>query len=272
MINLATGEETFVGDVLSPLGQSRSDIEGLAFDRNNTLWALDDETQLLFPVNTDNALVPAEGEASLSGIGVSQGNDFGMTFTCTGELFITSVENTSLYTLGLDGVATFKSDLGVRISSLAAYGDPVQLYGLGNGLVSEGGPQDNRSLYRIDPETGAVLQVGSIGPAAADYFEAGLSFHEDGTLWAITDRRTIDQNLGSQVLSLDLGDAFGTATLVSTTTVSGFESLAIGPPAGCDLNQADDALPQIPVLDGYGLLLAFLVLLATGMAALHRRS
>jgi hypothetical protein len=268
VIDLTSGEATFIGEVLSPLGVTRTDVEGLAFDPGGTLWAVDDESGMLFPVSQSTGLVQADQEAAITGIGATQRNDFGMTFTCTGELFVTSVENQSLYSLALNGVATLKGSLGARISSLAAYGNPARLYGLGNGLISEGGPQDNRSLYEIDPETGHATLIGPIGDHVADYFEAGLSFSEDGLLWAITDRRTADQALGSQILLLDTET--GMATHVSTTTVSGFESLAVAPPGGCEQNPATRELPIIPALGAYGMLLAFLVLLVTGMTALSR--
>ena len=272
-IDLATGEATKVGDVLSPLG-SRSDIEGLAFDPFGKLWAVDDESGMLFPVNTTTALVIAEEEVDIDGIDATQGNDFGMSFTCDGELYVTSVETRSLYSLELNGTATLvgsPGSLGVRISALAAYGNPAKLYGMGNGLVNEDGPPDNRSLYEIDMNTGVAELIGPISDDVADYFEAGLSFDADGTLWAITERHADAQNIPSQVLRLDLET--GVATVVSTTQeVAGFESLAVAPPAGCELGPGEpgDDLHQIPVLDRYGMLLAFLVLLVTGMSALRR--
>jgi len=269
-IDLASGVATRVGDVLSPLG-SRSDIEGLAFDPFGRLWAVDDESGMLFPVNTDTALVMGEEEVGIDGIDASQGNDYGMSFTCEGDLFVTSVENQSLYSLELNGDATLigsLGSLGARISAIAAYGNPARLYGLGNGLVNEGGPLDNRSLYEIDMNTGVAERIGPVGDAVGDYFEAGLSFDAYGSLWAITERHNGAVNLPSQVLRLDLES--GTGTVVSTThEAAGFESLAIAPLAGCDVAAADEP-HRIPAFDKYGMLLAFLVLLGTGMLALRR--
>lgn len=269
-IDLATGAETLIGKVLS-LGVGRTDIEGLAFDTAGTLWAVDDESRMLFPVDPGTGLVESASEVSITGLGAASGNDFGLTFTCSGKLYLTSVESQSLYSLGLDGTASLigaAGSLGVRISAIAAYGNPARLYGLGNGLISDGGPKDNRSLYEIDTGDGTVTLIGEIGAQAADYFEAGLSFDDSGTLWAITDRRTIAQNLGSEVLRLDTGT--GEAALVSTTTVAGFESLAVAPPAGCSPDNGEDSYLPVPVFGPAGALLAILALLATGILALPR--
>ena len=61
-----------------------------------------------------------------------------MTFACDGNLYLTSIARGSLYRMGLDGSTTVigaEGSLGdVKINSLAAYGDPVKLYGLGNGM------------------------------------------------------------------------------------------------------------------------------------------
>ena len=272
-IDLATGQETVKGKVMS-LGQTRSDIEGLAFDKFGVLWGVDDESQNLFPINTSNGLVVYQDEVAITGLGAIQGNDFGLSFTCNGSLYISSVSNESLYQLSFDGTATLvgaEGALGTRISAIAAYGNPAKLYGLGNGLMGDGGPQDNRSLYKIDMTTGVASLIGEIGPAAADYFEAGLSFDGTGILWAITDRRTIEDNLGSQILLLDTET--GKASLQSTTTVSGFESLAVAAPAGCvqDPGQEDDGYHRIPTLSDAGKLLAILVLMMAGIAVLRSR-
>jgi hypothetical protein len=268
-IDLSTGKSTKIGDVLAPLG-IRSDIEGLAFDSSRKLWAVDDESGMLFPVNTTTALVVAEEEVTIDGIS-TQGNDFGMTFTCEGSLFFTSVESQSLYSLSLDGTATLVGSLGARISAIAAFGNPAKLYGMGNGLVNAEGALDNRSLYEIDTATGEASLIGNVGADVDDYFEAGLSFDDEGKLWAITERHLGAQSLPSQVLTLDVETGVG--TVVSTTQeVTGFESLAIAPPAGCELGPGGppDNLPQIPVLDRFGMLLVFLVLLVTGMSVLRR--
>jgi sugar lactone lactonase YvrE len=279
-INLANGKETLIGDVLSA-NTPRSDIEGMAFDRFNILWALDDESGKLFPINTETGRVFFDEEVPISGFADLSFNDFGMTFTCEGSLYVSTVAKLSaapqsLYRLTLDGKAVMVGDpgaLGVNISAIAAYGNPTRLYGLGNGMLSEDGPQDNRSLYEIDTVTGVARPIGKIGNAAADYFQAGLSFDEDGGLWAITDRRTFDNDLGSQILSLD--PETGKATLVSTTTVTGFESLAVAPPSGCEDDpaylHASHTNNVIPTLDWLGKTAAILALTLVGWLSLRRQ-
>lgn len=278
LIDLATGNEQLIGSIINTQGFERKDVEGLALDADGTLWGVDDETGKLFPVNKESALIPHEEERAITGFDAIQGNDFGLTFTCSGELYITSVKTRSLYLLGLDGTAEVvgnTGNLGANISAIAAIGEPATLYGLSNGRISEGGELDTRSLYRISTETGTASLIGPLGSGASDYFQAGLSFDANGDLWAITDRRTSQDNLGSELLRLDTGT--GEATLISTTKVTGFESLAIASPAGCEAFTSPPPSPldgteyaAIPVLGPLGLALAGLSLLLTGLTALRR--
>jgi sugar lactone lactonase YvrE len=288
-IDLASGDEQAMGFVTNTNLIDRTDVEGLAFDPDGTLWGIDDESGNLFPIDTATGLVQADEEVPIDGFDAIKGNDFGLTFTCSGELYVTSIKTHSLYRLGLDGTAQLVGKLvddlndEINISAIAATGNPARLYGLSNGMVSEGGPADTRSLYEIDTASGKVTLIGSLGGQASDYFQAGLSFDADGNLWAITDRRTSVQNLGSEVLRLNIET--GEASLVHTTEATGFESLAITPVAGCEAPPVQEppappvqeppapaaqAYPNIPALDHVGLLLTGLALLLTGLLALRR--
>ncbi len=276
-IDLANGSSTARGPVRSAT-TTFTDIEGMAMDPNGDLWAIDEVSLSLFPVSKGNATVDLNEVEPVIGLGALSGNDFGMTFTCSGELFVTSVADGALYRLSLDGAASLVGSVGANISALAAYGNPTRLFGLSNGLLDENGNQDTRSLYEIDPATGATTLIGALGPAASDYFQAGLSFDDTGVLWAITDRRTQQQELPSEILQLDL--VTGTATLVATTAESGFESLAVAPPAGCQPTQPPTPpaqpsyatpYPHIPTLDSAGRFAAVLVLLLAGLAVLRQR-
>ena len=240
-IDLSTGAQTRLGRVQS-LGQTRIDVEGLAFSPDGTLYGVDDDSMKLFPINTDNGAVIDSQEVSITGMGPAGGNDFGLTFACDGGLYASSVSQQSLYRMNLDGSTSrigSLGSLGQNISALAAYGNPVQLYGLSNGLKADQNA-DTRSLYSINTSTGAATLIGALGPAAGTYNEAGLDFDSDGQLWAITDRRAAPGGpFGSQLLSID--KATGTATLKSTTAESGFESLAITVPRGCDVGNGQTA-------------------------------
>ncbi len=229
-INLATGAETRIGTVKS-LGETRIDVEGLAFAPDGTLYGVDDSSMTLFPLNTNNAQVENAEEVFISGLPSGGGNDFGLTFACDGNLYLTSIVKGSLYRMDLDGTANLigsENSLGVKISALAAYGDPVKLYGLGNGIDADGNVS-TPNLYRINLTNGKASKIGPLGSAVGDYTEAGLAFDDAGQLWAINDRRQLQ--LPSQIMRINTST--GTASDVQLTAEAGFESLAITAPSGC---------------------------------------
>lgn len=256
-IDLATGVETRVGTVTS-LGQTRIDVEGLAFAPDGTLYGVDDDSMTLFPINPDNGTVLSANEVELGPeLPRGSGNDFGMTFACDGSLYISSVIKQTLYRLDLDGtierIGSADGKLGANISALAAYGSPATLYGLGNGLTGEL-TEDSPYLHEINLSTGvATRKPNRIGPN--NYSEGGLAFDDAGTLWAITDRRQL--NLPSQVMKLDINTGEASAIkAVNATGEQGFESLAISVPRGCS-DPGSDAQARFTVqkqfLDGNNL-------------------
>ena len=278
-VDLSDGSTTDRGTVQSATG-TFLDVEGLAFDASGTLWGVDEQSLSLFPINTGNGTVNLGEVRAITGVSATAGNDFGMTFACDGSLYLSAVADGTLYELSLEGVATPIGTLSENISALAAFGNPVRLVGLSNGLQSDGGPVDSRSLYDIDPASGALTLIGAVGPAVADYAQAGLAFDEDGVLWGLTDRRIDGQDLGSEVLRFDLST--GLATVTATTAETGFESLAVAPPSGCSVAPPPEpefpptARPRsrvdgIPTLDVYGKLGAIFVLLITGFLVLRQR-
>lgn len=239
-IDLATGEETRIAKILS-LGEARIDVEGLAFAPDGTLYGVDDEARTLFPINPDNGVVDSSNEVPISGLQAGS-NDFGMTFACDDTLYITSVSKGSLYKVNLDGITTLigaEGSLGgVKISALAAYGDPVKLYGLGNGM-NENQQVTTPNLYEIDITDGTIIQSWPLGNEAGKYSEGGLSFDDSGQLWAITDRRAL--SLPSQLMKLDLVSPAASAVNDIAESESGFESLAITVPRGCATQGGDYA-------------------------------
>lgn len=265
LIDLATGADQRRGPLISG-AETRLDTEGLAFAPDGTLWGIDDDSRTLFPINTVSGAINPLNEILFAGFPPS-GNDFGMTFACDSSLYVTSVSTRTLYRLDLGGGSVTvggSGALGVNIYAIAAIGNPTELYGLGNGSGS-GSP----NLYSIDIVTGVATPIGPLGAEAEEYSEGGLSFDSNGALWAITDRR-LSGNQPSQILRIDVNT--GTATLVSSTSEVGFESLAIAPPGDCgDVGVDDDEYARIPTLSVAGNLLAILVLLLTGMTILHRR-
>jgi len=270
-IDLETGVATPIGTkVRSSENQPvRSDTEGLAFSTNGQLWGVDELTRTLFVINKTTGLV-MNPDVSIKGLKYLEGNDFGMTFSCDGSLYVSSIASETLYLLALDGTLTIvgtEGSLGTRISALAAWGNPAQLYGLGNGLFSDNTP-DSRSLFRIDTATGVATRIGALGAQARDYDQAGLSFDDAGNLWALTDRSR--QGLGSDILKINTET--GAATRVSTTQMIGFESLAIAAPGDCEPALVNDSdLPSLPMLDRFGILATLLTFLITGLVASSRR-
>lgn len=281
-IDLATGVHQRKGR-LTVATRTRLDTEGLAFAPDGTLWGLDDEALTLFPINKDTGSIRVREEVLLNGFSTLGGNDFGMSFGCDNRLYATSVRSQTLYILDLDGSSQVIGALGAmgqNISAIASIGNPVRIYGLGNGQFADGST-DSPNLFSINPETGVATLIGALGSAAGAYGQGGLSFDADGGLWAITDRSVINNriaDLPSQILKID--PATGAATLVSETTgETGFESLAIAPPAQCTIQPPPEPepgtsgeFPAIPTLSTSGRNLAILLIMLIGTIILRRRA
>lgn len=234
LIDLATGNQIDrIGTVQSVLLNARIDVEGLAFAPDGRLFGIDDESLKLFQISLDNALVDPDNDYFIDDLSKG-GNDFGMTFACDGNLYVTSVTRQTLYRLEVDGTVDpvpigDEGGLGANISALAAYGNPVRLYGLGNGTAGENAAAAP-ILYEIDVTTGAATEIGNLGPGVGQYAEGGLAFDAAGQLWAITDRRPV--LMPSQVMRINTST--GAASDIRDTVEEGFESLAISPPRGCE--------------------------------------
>ena len=278
LIDLATGIEQRQGPLVSG-NDDRIDTEGLAIAPGGELWGVDDESRTLFPINPGSGSVNYLDEISLADFLQNGRNDFGMTFSCDNSLYITSVVEQTLYKFDPDNNYTettvgSNGALGANISAIAAIGNPTRLYGLGNGQL-EDGKTDSPNLYSININTGVASLIGALGNQAGEYNQGGLAFDENGVLWAITDRRIINDsiaNLPSQILTIDLGT--GTATFVAGTSEVGFESLAITEPLSCNVSAADDdgdGYEPIPALSTIGRLSVIFILLFAGMFVLRRR-
>lgn len=276
-VDLATGQETYVGQ--TALQGFYLDVEGLAFNAEEELFGADDDTKTLLRINPNNGNgIPVGGARHNLDVPEGQPMDFGMTFTCDGELLVSSDVRESLYRADQEsGELTLigtEGSLGAPITDLAAWGD--QTYGIGQGShrPSGNGPDqpDAPNLYRVDVEQASAELVGGLGSAVGLYHNAGLAFDDEGVLWALTNRRDINgQDLPSQVLRID--PETGVAEMVAETIV-GFESLAITVPGGCDGDpepSGEDPL-IVPALGAPGLAaLAGLILMLTGWR-LRRRT
>jgi len=271
IIDLPAGIDDLKGKLV-PDSQTQRDTEGLAFDADGVLWGIDDLTLTLFRINTTTGAILFQDERSLKGLPTGGGNDFGMTFSCDNTLYITSVVTNTLYELDLEGNTQVIGNLNAPISAIAAIGSPTKIYGLGNGLDQDGKP-DSPNLYSINTDTGAASLIGALGAGAGAYNQAGLAFDNEGTLWAITDRRGVNKSidgLPSQVLRLNMED--GSATWVADTNEVGFESLAIASPANCAVTaRADNWYAPIPTMSQTGLLLTIFVLMLSGLLTLRKR-
>jgi len=231
-INLANGEEEYIG--WTGRGDF-TDIEGLAFDSEDRLFGIDDDQNTLLRIGTSTGnAIAVGGTVGNTGIPIGTKMDFGMTFTCEGDLLVSSAATSELFFADIQtGELAPVGDMGVRIVDLASVGDVV--YGIGLGTDGDGNPVAP-NLYRVDPADGSVDLIGALGDQARPYNQAGLAADAEGQLWAITDRNRVfgdsdTEARPSEILKID--PETGRADRVAETIV-GIESLAIAPPAQCD--------------------------------------
>lgn len=240
-IDLASGEETYIGWT----GQGDFiDIEGLAFSPDESLFGADDSTHTLVRIGTSTGnAIPVGGAASNMGIPTGTSMDFGLTFTCEGDLLASSAGEEKLYRGDPStGELELIGALDVPIVDMTSVGETI--YGIGLGTDGAGNPLAP-NLYRIDAQEAAAELIGPLGSQASPYIQAGLAADEAGNLWAITDRNRVggsNNELPSEILEID--PASGAATRVAETIV-GIESLAIVPPGDCDRGEpmAAEAIP-----------------------------
>lgn len=269
-VDLSNGEVERIGQT------GFIDMEGLALDADGTLYGADDDTKTLVTVNVNSGFSsPVGGLRSNMGIPLARPMDFGMTFTCSGELLVSSDTERSLFRASLETGRLQRigqaGSLDAPITDLASWGG--QLYGIGQGLAGEDGmfTTDAPNLYRIDPTNATTEFIGSLGEAVLPYANAGLAFDETGALWAITDRRANGiPDIESEILRIDLET--GRAQKTADAALVGFESLAIAPPGGCDTPSGTLPDPAIiPVDDPRGLAILALLMLMASWWTLHLR-
>ena len=258
-INLATGAHERVSDQGLPTGFL--DLEALAIDNNDRLFGADDESKTLVRVSTVTGVASAVGGTKSNlGVPLTPSLDFGMAFSCDNAAYVVSDVEQTLFTANtatgeLTRVGAAGS-LGVPITDIAIQGKTA--YGIGVGLDGDGNTAVP-NLYSISLIRGTATLIGPLGDGASPYNNAGLSFDDEGELWAITDRRQVGgQDLASEILKID--PTTGEATLVGTSIV-GLESLAIAAQSPCTgVNSGEIEGVPVPTLNvGWGVFLAVLL-------------
>ena len=255
------------------------DMEGLALAPDGTLYGADDESKTLVTVNTNSGFSqPVGGLHNNMGLPLAQPMDFGMTFTCSGDLLVSSDTEQSLFRASLETGRLERlgepGSLGAPITDIAGYGG--SLYGIGQGLAGADGAftTDAPNLYRIDLDAATAEFIGALGEAVLPYANAGLAFDAQGRLWAITDRRKNGvPGIRSEILEIDLET--GAARKSADAEHVGFESLAIVPPGGCDARagiEREEGPPKIPTNNWAGLaILAFVLLITSSWTLVLRQ-
>ena len=270
-INLETGE----GQRIGALRNDFVDLEALALSAVGVLFGADDSENTLLRISRNSGFaqpLPVDSGFQTGNMGLSGMFDFGMSFDCSGQLFVVSPTKETLYTANLETGRLTEvgpaGTLGAPITDLAIRGD--RAYGIGVGSNSDGTVR-SPNLYRLNlVEPSAELigpLVGPDGDAVGQYNNAGLSFAANGTLWAMTDRNAvIGQEKGQASQVLRINPRTGEAEIVAETSIGsealvGLKSLAVDAPSGCNTSAPDGNPYSVPVMSRPGVLvLCFLVL------------
>ncbi|GEM_PF-3056857 len=179
-LDLSTGAATVVGTGFGTIGGAAvSDVKGLTFAPDGTLYAFADSPQALFRINT------ATGRASLVGQFRENGQLFDLTnnlnativFTCSGKMLMSSRVQRKLWEVDpATAAVTTIGPLAPAIGGMSALG--TDLYALGvagsEGLftITESSAQSNRRSSALD---GRNIAGGAI------------AFAPNGRLFAVFD-------------------------------------------------------------------------------------
>lgn len=256
-IDLKTG-------VTTPVGTAKSSgfegIEGLAFAPGcQTLYGVDDVKDRLVTCNLTTGACETVGSL---GVDIT---DTGLTFANDGGLYMsTDAPKDPIRFFRLDpgtGNATWIGNPGIEVTGLAA--NQLAIYGLGG---------DGKDvLVQVDPASGGATTIGPLQTVTLQ--DGGLDFDHDGTLYGLND---IGPGAGkaSQLFKIDLST--GKATVVAVTkdpsgkALNGFEGLAIDD-GMCSVNGFGSAAAvDAPALDGWGVTLMALGLVAAALMVLRR--
>ncbi|MGV6852152.1 MAG: Vgb family protein [bacterium] len=247
-ITLTTGESHEIG----PIGLRYEDTEGLAFDANGELFAADDATDSLITINTANGLTESINTPFNNLMLNNDRGDYGLTFTCSGTLWLASDQEKKLFQVDPNtGETTEVASTGeVGITALASWAG--KLYGVS--------VDTQESLYSIDTETGEITSIGKLNTPTFE--DAGMAFDAQGQLWLITDGTHINTFEFGPSLIYRVDTETGAAEFVAET-VGGVESLAITSPGGC-INGPGTVF-EIPTMGSWGYLIMALAMLLSGI-------
>lgn len=204
-INLVTRVATYVGFSGTYNGQLIGHIRGLSFLPNGELYGVSGNLRALVKLDVSRGTASVAGLLNLDGTGqFGTTLDLGMTYGCDGNFWMTSAVTGQLWKVDpATAQPTLVGSTGHRLTGIVAYGNT--LYGAGG--------QGDTGFYKINPQTAQATLVGDYGPALPWVNVVGMSFDEDGTLYA-----TLNYNPGA-TSSSPLTDWSDLATIDTRTGV-----------------------------------------------------
>lgn len=277
-INLGTRQATYIGSAGNYGNQPFGYLKGLSFDPSHTLYAISDSLSQKPLVTINTATGAATFVAPLnvgSGTGQFNVHDFGATFSCSGQLWVSSATTNRLWKVDAARVTQqVGSSTGALITGLVARGET---------LYAAGG-RGNNNFYRINTETGVAELIGPFGiPNSTWISSVSMSFDGQGTLWAVINY--VPPSPGSSTVA-DWADlarinrSTGAVTILGPITGPerlrqiGMHGFAIGPapcPTGPDGGNGGTAPTMLPVGNPVALLLLGLFLAGFGARRLRHR-
>jgi Zn-dependent metalloprotease len=195
LIDLLAGIETLIGNT------SLTQVAGLTFGENHTLYAVDSTTDSLYSINTTTASVTLIGEL---GINVSH---VGLAFDNNNILYLVHSSEQRLYKVD---VATGVAELigafqGENIDAITW--DGITLWALSS--------NNTGNLYRLDRNLARTTLVGSLINVTLDK-QSGLTTNYDGEIFGV------DEDGGGFIIDKASGEAS-----IEHPLSAGFKSLAI---------------------------------------------
>ncbi|MBN8481341.1 MAG: hypothetical protein J0L88_07110 [Xanthomonadales bacterium] len=269
-INLTSRQATYIGSFGNYGNQPFGLLKGLAFNPERTLYAISDSLSQKPVVTLNTATGAASFVAPLnvgSGSGQFNSHDFGATFTCTGQMWVSSAATNRLWKVDAARGTTEQvgASTGATITGIVARGET--LYGAGG--------RGSNNFYRIDTATGAAELIGPLGiPNSTWIHSVSMSFDAQGRLWAVINYVPPAPGSTSVAEWADLARinrTTGAATVLGTISgpdrlrYVGVNGLAVGP-APCTSTPGGDGGTDgpvtLPVRAPWGLLALGLGLLA----------